>query len=420
MANKNKKVTPMRVKTTKKKNVIEWTNVVWNPTTGCNKVSSGCRLCYAEVMAKRLKAMGKSKYSNGFKLTMHPSTLNDPYKWKRPKLVFVNSMSDIFHEDVTIEYIQAIFKVMNETTHHTYQILTKRAERLLELDSKGLLNWGNNIWMGVSVENNSKDVFDRIDYLSQTKAKNKFLSCEPLLSGLPKMDLENIDWVIVGGESGVGSRKIEKEWVLDIQEQCKVAGIPFFFKQWGIKKHNPISNDPTAIKCNKNYSKGGCQLDGQVYRAMPKKMRKVFKSKIIPKSSVKPKISNTTLENLPPRIFNIYDLVNKLNEINTSKIFYFYVLEYKGTSGIQIYRTDTNPTQVVMGLQYLPQKPAYFYEEISYMVNTLKDKIKYFKVENTVEIIKELSVISRILKKELVQSTNRLSEITNINGGNAA
>ena len=181
---------------------IEWTEMTWNPTTGCSKISAGCKFCYAEVMSRRLQAMGIEKYENGFKVAMHNSILDVPYSWKGAKLVFVNSMSDLFHPEISIEFIQRVFHVMNDTPQHTYQILTKRAERLLEIHH--LLNWSDNIWMGVSVED--ERVINRIDSLRQTNAKTKFLSCEPLIGPLPSLSLTNIDWVIVGGESGRKSR----------------------------------------------------------------------------------------------------------------------------------------------------------------------------------------------------------------------
>jgi protein gp37 len=263
------KTTSIEVKKTKKKNVIEWTGKTLNPTTGCTQITSGCAHCYAKIMSKRLMNMGKEKYRNNFELTLHPDVLKVPYKWKKPRVIFLNSMSDLFHMDVSDDFILETFKMMNETPQHTYQVLTKRADRLAQMDADGMLNWTPNIWMGTSVENTHKDVFCRIDYLSQTKAYTKFLSCEPLLAALPNMNLTNIDWVITGGESGKGARKIEKDWVLDIQQQCKSAGVPFFFKQWGHKRFNPNPDDPTLGKGDENYAKGGCQLDGVVYREMP-------------------------------------------------------------------------------------------------------------------------------------------------------
>ncbi len=252
------------------KTKIEWAQIVWNPTTGCKKLTSGCKNCYACELSKRLNSMGQIKYRNVFKLTTHLEELQRPFKWKKSRLVFVNSMSDLFHEDVPDSFIQDVFKTMNETPQHTYQVLTKRAERLAQMDADGLLNWTSNIWLGTSVENTHKDVISRIDYLSKTKAHTKFLSCEPLLAALPSMNLSNIDWVIAGGESGRGARKVEKDWILNIQKQCKVANVPFFFKQWGDKKFNPNPDDPTLVKGQENYAKGGCELDGKVYREMPK------------------------------------------------------------------------------------------------------------------------------------------------------
>ncbi len=203
--------------------------MTWNPTTGCNKISAGCKFCYAEVMSKRLKAMGQTKYSNGFKLTLHEDALNIPYTWKQPKIVFVNSMSDLFHKDVPFAFLKKVFKVMNDCPQHVFQVLTKRSDILLKYNNK--LKWTHNIWMGVSVEN--QKVMHRIDDLSQTSALVKFLSCEPLIGPLPKMNLKNINWVIVGGESGRTPRPMNEDWVLDILDQCDAADVKFFFKQWG-------------------------------------------------------------------------------------------------------------------------------------------------------------------------------------------
>lgn len=208
---------------------IEWTESTWNPLTGCTKISPGCKNCYAERMAKRLKAMGQEKYAHGFKLTPHPQVVLDPLKWKKPQIIFVNSMSDLFHKDVSIEFIQAVFKVMREAHWHKFQVLTKRAERLTELNP--LIEWGDNIWMGVSVENS--DYVFRIDHLRNTGAKTKFLSLEPLLGPLPNLNLAGIDWAIVGGESGPKSRAMKERWVTDIRDQCLASKTPFFFKQWG-------------------------------------------------------------------------------------------------------------------------------------------------------------------------------------------
>ncbi|HMU15659.1 MAG TPA: phage Gp37/Gp68 family protein, partial [Flavobacteriales bacterium] len=208
---------------------IEWTELTWNPTTGCDKLSAGCKFCYAEVMSRRLHAMGLEKYRNGFQLTVHPDTLKDPFTWSGKRLVFVNSMSDLFHEAVPLTFIMMVFEVMNLTPQHTYQVLTKRADRLAEVAKH--LDWTPNIWMGVSVED--KRVLHRIDGLRGTPAHVKFLSCEPLIGPLPGMDLRGIDWVIVGGESGRKPRPMQEAWVLDIKRQCELFGVDFFFKQWG-------------------------------------------------------------------------------------------------------------------------------------------------------------------------------------------
>ena len=228
---------------------IEWTEMTWNPTTGCNKISAGCKYCYAEVMTRRLEAMGIEKYKDGFVVRTHQDSLRTPYDWKKPKVVFVNSMSDLFHPEVPFEFIQQVFAVMNDTPQHTYQVLTKRAERLYELHHK--LNWTNNIWMGVSVEDSK--VVERIDYLRDTDAKVKFLSCEPLIGALLNMNLTNIDWAIVGGESGRKARPMEESWVWDIKQQCEVQNVAFFFKQWG----------------GTNKKKAGRELGGKTYDAMP-------------------------------------------------------------------------------------------------------------------------------------------------------
>ena len=248
-----------------KNSTIEWTQTTWNPTTGCDKVSSGCKICYSEVLSKRLDAMGITKYANGFELTLHPYTLNIPLTWKKPQLVFVNSMSDLFHEKVPLEYIKKVFEVMNQTPQHTYQILTKRAERLAEISAE--LNWTDNIWQGVSVE--SDTFIGRIDELRKTGAKTKFLSLEPLIGPLPSLDLQGIDWAIVGGESGNGARPVKVEWIVDIQQKCEATGTPFFFKQWGKSKFNPDVNDPTIDKEHRYHAKGGCKLNGVLYRQMP-------------------------------------------------------------------------------------------------------------------------------------------------------
>ena len=248
---------------------IEWTEVTWNPVTGCTKVSAGCRFCYAERMAKRLQAMGVPQYKNGFKPALAPKALNIPYSWRKPKIVFVNSMSDLFHESVPLEYIQKVFKVMNETPQHTYQVLTKRSERMREL--AGELKWTPNIWMGVSVE--QEKVAFRIENLIRTPAKIRFLSLEPLIGPIKPESLKLlfIDWAIVGGESGPGARPIKKEWVKDIQTACEQHDVPFFFKQWGKKSFNANPDDPTMVKDHPEYAKGGCQLEGEVFREMPER-----------------------------------------------------------------------------------------------------------------------------------------------------
>jgi protein gp37 len=217
---------------------IEWTESTWNPITGCTKISTGCKFCYAEVMARRLKAMGQEKYRNGFELTLHPETLQEPYSWKKGKMIFVNSMSDLFHKDIPINYIQQVFKVIKDNPQHVFH-------------SEGWLEWPHNLWMGVTVENSS--LTERIDLLKQTGARVKFLSCEPLLSSLPALNLQGIDWVIVGGESGRTPRLIKEEWVIDIKEQCQSAKVAFYFKQWG----------------GTNKKKAGKILEGEIYNQMP-------------------------------------------------------------------------------------------------------------------------------------------------------
>ena len=231
------------------KSSIEWTESTWNPLTGCTKVSDGCKHCYAERMARRLHAMGVDNYRNGFKLTMHPHVLKKPLEWKTPQLIFVNSMSDLFHWEVPVSFVQQVFQTMREAHWHKFQILTKRAKRLPKIDAQ--LQWAPNIWMGVSVENDK--VTQRIDYLRQSSAMVKFLSLEPLLGPLPNLDLSGIDWVIVGGESGPGARPMEESWVLEIRDQCEAVGVKFFFKQWG----------------GTNKKKAGRILDGRTYDAMP-------------------------------------------------------------------------------------------------------------------------------------------------------
>jgi len=211
------------------KSAIEWTEATWNPVTGCTKISPGCDHCYAERLALRLQAMGQPNYAHGFRVTVQEHMLELPLRWKLPQVIFVNSMSDLFHKDVPTEYIQRVFDVMRRASQHRFQVLTKRSHRLSRLSA--MLSWQPNIWMGVSVE--SQEYTFRIDHLRETDAHIKFLSLEPLLGPLINLNLEGIDWVIVGGESGPGARAMRREWVLDIRDQCLAAGIPFFFKQWG-------------------------------------------------------------------------------------------------------------------------------------------------------------------------------------------
>ncbi|MBC8505370.1 MAG: phage Gp37/Gp68 family protein [Chloroflexi bacterium] len=231
------------------KSAIEWTESTWNPLTGCTKISPGCKHCYAERMSRRLKAMGQEKYQNDFRLTLHGDVLGDPLSWKKPQIIFVNSMSDLFHEDVPVDFILRTFAVMREAHWHTFQVLTKRAERLLEIDP--LIDWPKNVWVGVSIEN--QEYTFRIDQLRQTHAHTKFLSLEPLLGPISNLLLENIHWVIVGGESGPKARHMDRTWVTNIRDQCKGANVPFFFKQWG----------------GVNKKKNGRILDGRTWNEMP-------------------------------------------------------------------------------------------------------------------------------------------------------
>ncbi|SHN33278.1 DUF5131 family protein [Mucilaginibacter sp. OK098] len=245
---------------------IEWTELTWNPVTGCKKISPGCKFCYAEVMTRRLKAMGQEKYKDGFKIIKtHPSALNIPFTWNKPKVVFVNSMSDLFHDEIPLDFIKAVFSVMNQTPQHIYQILTKRSDRLLKIADE--LHWTSNIWMGVSVENEKYSY--RVNDLRQIPAITKFLSVEPLIGPVKNLLLNDINWVIVGGESGHGARPIKYEWIEDVRVNCERNSVPFFFKQWGKPKFNINQNDPTIAKEHPNHAKGGCELDGKVYRELP-------------------------------------------------------------------------------------------------------------------------------------------------------
>jgi len=228
---------------------IEWTEATWNPVTGCDKISPGCKFCYAERLSHRLKAMGQPNYANGFELTLQPHMLELPLRWKKPQTIFVNSMSDLFHKDIPLEYILRVFDVMRRADWHRFQVLTKRAERLAELNPH--LPWASNIWMGVSVE--SAAYTSRIDCLRRTGASVKFLSLEPLIGPLPALNLQGIDWVIVGGESGPGARPMEESWVLEIRDRCLDSGVPFFFKQWG----------------GVNKKRAGRELENQTWDDMP-------------------------------------------------------------------------------------------------------------------------------------------------------
>lgn len=228
---------------------IEWTESTWNPVTGCNKVSPGCKNCYAEKMALRLKAMRQSNYSNGFNVTMHFHAVELPLSWRKPQTIFVNSMSDLFHDKIPLEFIQNVFNVMNKAHWHTFQVLTKRSKRLNEVSNQ--LTWTKNIWMGVSVETDK--YVHRVYDLIKTDAYIKFLSLEPLLGPIPSLKLDGIDWVIVGGESGLHARIIKEDWVLDIKDKCEKENVPFFFKQWG----------------GINKKKNGRILLGQPWNALP-------------------------------------------------------------------------------------------------------------------------------------------------------
>lgn len=231
------------------KSSIEWTQATWNPLTGCTKVSPGCKNCYAERLSIRLKAMGQPNYSRGFELALHESSLDIPLHWKKPLNIFVNSMSDLFHEDVPLGFIKQVFDVMKKAHWHRFQVLTKRSKRLLDLNSQ--LEWAPNIWMGVSVEDQDNNY--RIDHLRRMGASVKFLSLEPMLGPLDDIDLSGIDWVIVGGESGPGARPMNPLWVASVRDQCQRVGVPFFFKQWG----------------GANKKKAGRLLDDRTWNEMP-------------------------------------------------------------------------------------------------------------------------------------------------------
>ena len=231
---------------------IEWTEATWNPITGCTKCSSGCMHCYAATLAKRLKAMGNVPYKNGFDVTIHRDLFSRPLEWKKSKMIFVNSMSDIFHEKISDDDILQLFKVMNKADWHTFQVLTKRPDRLIDLNPR--ITWTSNIWMGVTVENTR--ALERVEKLKQCGARVKFVSAEPLLESINQIDLKGIDWIIVGGESGAGCRPLEKEWVIELRDIAKRNSTPFFFKQWGGFHH----------------SQAGCELDGVEYKEYPLKI----------------------------------------------------------------------------------------------------------------------------------------------------
>ncbi|MCW1914982.1 phage Gp37/Gp68 family protein [Luteolibacter sp. GHJ8] len=228
---------------------IEWTELTWNPTTGCDKISSGCKFCYAEIMSRRLQAMGVEKYRDGFKIREHEAALAIPFSWRKPAMVFVNSMSDLFHKDVSLEFIQRVFGVMNANPHLVFQVLTKRADRLAKVWSD--LTWSQNIWIGVSVED--ERVTHRIDDLRGIPAAVRFLSCEPLIGPLSRLNLDGIDWVIVGGESGARPRPMKPEWATEIRDQCARHDVAFFFKQWG----------------GRNKKAAGRELDGAHHNSFP-------------------------------------------------------------------------------------------------------------------------------------------------------
>lgn len=228
---------------------IEWTEATWNPVTGCSKVSDGCMNCYAERMARRLKAMGNKRYANGFSVTLHHDLVELPLRWKKPRTIFVNSMSDLFHEKVPLSFIRKVFKTMGRADWHIYQILTKRSERLVELAPR--LTWHRNVWMGVTVE--SRKYAYRISHLQQVPAAVRYLSMEPFLTPISELPTKGVDWVIVGGESGPGSRVMRPEWVRAVRDHCLKDDIPFFFKQWGGYKK----------------SASGRLLDGRIWNEVP-------------------------------------------------------------------------------------------------------------------------------------------------------
>lgn len=275
------------------KSDIEWTDSTWNPVRGCTKISPGCAHCYAETFAERFRGVAGHPYEQGFDLRLVPEKLAEPLRWRTPKTIFVNSMSDLFHKDVPDDYVAAVCRVMRIANWHTYQVLTKRSERLRDMLSSTLREFSEepNIWWGVSVENRRHGL-PRIDHLRSAPAKTRFLSVEPLLEELGAINLEGIHWVIVGGESGHGARPIEKEWVLSIRDQCKAAGVPFFFKQWGgVRKR-----------------KAGRELDGMTLDDMPQRVHLPVLSDTFRKTEIA-KIERQLSPALPDTGGNLYSEV---------------------------------------------------------------------------------------------------------------
>lgn len=239
------------------KSKISWTERTWNPVTGCTKISSGCKNCYAEKMSKRIQAIGLEKYKDGFKLSLHPDLLDDPLKIKHPSMFFVCSMGDLFHEDVPYCFIDKVVETIRKTPHHTYQLLTKRAERMQDYFSTRDIP--QNVWIGVTVENSAYS--ERIDCLRNVKCSNiKFLSIEPMLGTFTTLNLEGIGWVIVGGESGNNARPMKKDWLLTVKRHCEIQKVPFFFKQWGTYGEDGVK---------RNKKENGCKLDGKIYQEFP-------------------------------------------------------------------------------------------------------------------------------------------------------
>jgi protein gp37 len=245
---------------------IEWTETTWNPTTGCTKISAGCKYCYAEQWANMQQKRGIAQYERGFQFNLAKSRSKDPLRWKGNKLVFVNSMSDLFHEQIPLNYLMELFETMEQSPRHTFQILTKRPENVLKWLK--YYDWPANVWLGVSVE--SKKTVHRLDTLRKIPAKMRFVSFEPLLENVAPLNLGGLDWVIVGGESGGRARPIQKQWVTNIQDLCNAQEIPFFFKQWGKRAFNPNINDPTIHKSHEHYARGGCLIDNRLIREFPK------------------------------------------------------------------------------------------------------------------------------------------------------